>query len=84
MHLGIYSLEKSFYHGEARSVNCKTAMGEVTILNNHQPLISILEKGVIKIIDEENKEHYIETESGFLNVLEGNIVRILIDSNDEN
>lgn len=81
MHLGVYSLEKIFYHGEARSVNCKTAMGEVTILNHHQLLISALDKGVIKIIDEENKEHYIDAESGFLNVLEGNKVRILIDSN---
>jgi F0F1-type ATP synthase epsilon subunit len=81
MHLGVYSLEKNFYHDEARSVNCKTTMGEITILNNHQPLISVLAKGVIKIIDEQNKEHYIDAESGFLTVLEGNNVRILIDSN---
>jgi F-type H+-transporting ATPase subunit epsilon len=68
MKLGIYSLKKVLYEGEASSVNAKTASGEITILDNHAPLISILKKGVIKIIDGVNKEHYFPIGGGFLEV----------------
>ena len=83
MQLGVYSLEKVLYQGEAVSVNCQTAAGEITILDHHQPLISILKKGVVKIIDKEKKEHYINASSGFLNVAKaagGSQVKILIEA----
>ena len=68
MRIGVYSLQRVLYRGEAASVNCQTATGEITILNHHRPLISILKKGVMKIVDGEKKEHYIPVESGFLEV----------------
>ena len=79
MQLGVYSLEKVLYHGEAVSVNCKTTTGEITILDHHRPLISILEKGVMKILDKNQKEHYINVSSGFLNVTGESQVKILIN-----
>lgn len=66
MKVGIYSLEKVLYQGEAVSVNCNTKMGEITILPNHEELISILDRGTMKIVDNEQKEHYIPISSGFL------------------
>jgi F-type H+-transporting ATPase subunit epsilon len=78
MHLGIYSLEKVLYRGEASSVNCPTESGEITILNHHRPLISLLKKGIVKIVDEDNKEHYVSVASGFLEVRPGGQVRFLI------
>ena len=72
MHLGIYSLEKVLYRGEASSVNCPTESGEITILDHHRPLISLLKKGIIKVLDENKKEHYIPVLSGFLEVKPGN------------
>jgi F-type H+-transporting ATPase subunit epsilon len=68
MKLGIYSLKKILFQGEARSVNCKTENGEITILDDHEPLISVLKEGTIKIIDTAAKEHYIPVSSGFLEV----------------
>jgi len=79
MQLGVYSLEKVLYHGDAVSVNCRTATGEITILDHHRPLISILKKGVMKIVDKNEKEHYINVSSGFLNVSKGNRMKILIE-----
>ncbi len=66
MNVGVYSLEKVLYQGEAREVNCRTKMGEITILQNHEPLIAILDRGTMKIIDNESQEHYIPVGSGFL------------------
>lgn len=80
MQLGVYSLEKVLYHGEAVSVNCQTMAGEITILDHHRPLISILKQGVMKILDKDQKESYINVSSGFLNVRSGNEVKILIEA----
>ena len=68
MRLGIYSLKKILFQGKADSVNCMTESGEITILQNHKPLISVLRSGVIKIVDENKKDHYIPANSGFLEV----------------
>ncbi len=79
MKLGVYSLKKVLFQGDAKSVNCNTRSGEVTILDNHQPLISILAKGVVKIVDADQKEHYIQTRSGFLEVDANNQTKLLIE-----
>ncbi len=78
MKLGVYSLRKVLFQGDAKSVNCNTRLGEITILDHHEPLISILEKGVVKIIDANEEEHYIQTRSGFLEVDADNQAKILI------
>lgn len=79
MKLSIYSLKKILFSGQASLLNCKTAMGEITILDNHEAFIGLLKPGVAKIVDAENKEHYIEVQSGFVEVKEGNEVRCLVD-----
>ena len=79
MTLGIYSLQKVLFRGEASSVNCRTRTGEITILDHHRPLISILEKGTMKIVDKDEKEHYIPVSSGFLEVRSGNEARFLVE-----
>lgn len=79
MKLGVYSLKKVLFQGDAKSVNCNTRMGEITILDHHEALISILEKGVVKITDTNGEEHYIETRSGFLEVDANNQAKILVE-----
>ena len=79
MTLGVYSLQKVLYKGDAVSVNCRTKNGEITILDHHRPLISVLTPGTMKIIDKEQKEHYIPISSGFLEVRSGNEARFLVE-----
>jgi len=79
MKLGIYSLNKILFQGEAKELNCKTAMGEITVLNHHLPLITMVTKGKIKVIDERNKEHFFESTSGFLEVQPGNSARMIVE-----
>ncbi len=51
MQLSIYSLKKVLFEGEATLLNCKTQMGEITVLDNHEPLIGVLKAGVMKVIE---------------------------------
>ena len=79
MHLNVYSLKKVLYEGDAKSINCKTAVGEITILDHHKPLISMLVPGVMKIVDAHDKEHFANIQSGFLKVQSPNHVTLLVD-----
>jgi len=93
MKLSVYSLKKILFQGEARLLNCKTVMGEITVLDNHETLITVLSAGAIKIIatspvgeaslapkgrDVQEKEYFFPINSGFLEVKEGNEARVLV------
>ena len=79
MKLGIYSLQKVLFQGDAKSINCPTASGEITILDHHLPLISLLKAGTIKIIDNSNVEHYVPVSGGLLEVRIGNEAKFLVE-----
>ena len=64
---------------EVKSVNLKTASGEITVLDNHRPLIAFLGSGPIRIVDEKDKEETLEARSGFLEVRPKGEVNILLD-----
>lgn len=78
MKISVYSLKQVLFQGDAKSLTCKTSSGEITILDNHQTLITSLVAGQIKIIDNEAKEHFFEVKSGFLEVKPTNEVRCLV------
>lgn len=79
MKLSIYSLKKVLFAGEASLLNCKTAMGEITILDNHETYIGVLTPGVVKAVDAQSKEHFFEVKSGFVEVKQGNEVRCIVE-----
>ena len=79
MKLSIYSLKNILFQGEALSLNCKTVMGEITVLDNHETLITVLATGVMKVVDENKKENFFEIKSGFLEVKPNNEVRCIVE-----
>lgn len=79
MRVGIYSLQKVLFQGEAESVNCKTAAGEITILDYHRPMLGMLEPGVVKVVGAGKKEHYVQVAGGFLEVKQTNESRFIVD-----
>jgi F0F1-type ATP synthase epsilon subunit len=79
MKIGVYSLQKVLFEGDVLSINCQTASGEITILEHHRPLISILKKGTLKIIDKEKNEHYIPVTSGLIEVRTGDEAKFLVE-----
>ncbi len=79
MKLSVYSLKKILFQGNARLLNCKTVTGEITVLDNHETLITVLSAGTIKIVDSQNKEHFFPIKSGFLEVKENNEARCIVE-----
>lgn len=79
MKVSVYSLKKTHFDGEAVSVNCKTAAGEITILDHHRPLISELSTGTMTIVDKNQKSWYISASSGFLEMGSENRLTVLVD-----
>ncbi|MBM3257434.1 MAG: hypothetical protein FJY98_03895 [Candidatus Liptonbacteria bacterium] len=82
MKLSIYSLKQVLFEGEAESVNCATEGGEITVLDNHEPLIATLTPGTITVKDAAGKEHFIPAGAGFLEVTAENATKILADEVD--
>jgi len=79
MQLHIYSLKGVLFEGEARSVNLLTELGEITILDNHEPLLTVLKERAVRITDAFGKENFIQASGGFLEVKPNNEVSILVD-----
>ena len=79
MKLNIISLKGIEFEGEAVSVNIKTTSGEITVLDNHQPLLTTLTAGQAYIIKKDGGTFNINIESGFLEVGEGNQASLLIN-----
>ena len=57
-----------FDNSKIKSITVTTLSGVITILDNHEPLISVLKNGEIIIRDENNKESIITVSSGFIEV----------------
>jgi len=79
MKLSIYSLKRILFQDEASSLNCKTVMGEVTVLDHHRPLISTLTEGTLAIVGSGGKEEYYPVKGGFLNVGTDNDVSVIVN-----
>lgn len=80
MKLGIYTIEKTLYEGDAQEIVAKTSTGEISVLENHIPLISRLSKAPLRILEKEGTEKIIDIDSGFLEVQPENRVVILVDT----
>ena len=79
MHISIHSLKRTLFDGAAKSVNCKTGVGEITILDHHRPLISILTPGVIKVTTQDNTDEYFPIQNGLVEVKQDNQARFIVE-----
>jgi F0F1-type ATP synthase epsilon subunit len=75
--LEFVGIEKNYIEEEIDVLICKTDLGEISILANHHPLITVVKKGEIKIKkDNEEKTIFLPFDS-ILEVKE-NKARILV------
>jgi F-type H+-transporting ATPase subunit epsilon len=68
------------YNNNAKSITMPTRNGVITVLEDHQPLVSILEPGEIVIKNESEEDVLISVSSGLVEVHEGNIVYVIADT----
>jgi len=74
MKLEIITPDKSVFTGEVSLVQLPGIDGSFEILNNHAPLISVLKKGKIKIMDDQKKEQFFEVNGGVIEVLKNKVL----------
>jgi len=78
MRANIISLKGVEFEGDIVSLNVKTAVGEITVLDHHLPLITVLSKGKAVITRRDGTKQLLDVESGFLEVEKGNKLSALV------
>lgn len=68
MKLSVYSIQTTLFEGEIKSVIIPTPMGEITVLEGHLPLVSIVDKGKISYTDLNGKQEHIPFDGGILEI----------------
>ncbi len=79
MKFKIVTPEKTIYENEIIQVSIPTVSGEITVMPNHIPLVSVLQAGELKIKDKDG-EHIMAVSGGFLEVKANNELVILADN----
>ena len=79
MHLEIVTPEKSLYSGEVVLVQLPGKDGSFEILKNHAPIVSTLEKGVIKLRPYEGDDIFFEINGGVVECKK-NVISVLADN----
>ena len=79
MFLEIITPDKKIFAGEVKLVQLPGTKGAFEILNNHAPIISTLDKGTIKVVEENGKEHLIEVDGGVIENKANKII-VLVES----
>ncbi|MDQ3190388.1 MAG: ATP synthase F1 subunit epsilon [Bacteroidota bacterium] len=74
MFLEIITPDKKIYEGEVTSVKLPGSNGSFGVMNNHAPIISTLDKGTIKIIDENKNTLFFDVNGGVVEVMKNKIV----------
>ncbi|WP_372752809.1 ATP synthase F1 subunit epsilon [Labilibaculum sp.] len=79
MHLDIVTPEKRLYSGEVELVQLPGKNGSFEILKNHAPIVSSLEKGIIKLKPVGEGEIFFEINGGVVECKK-NVISVLADS----
>lgn len=77
LRLKIVSPESVAYNGEVESVKVPGLFGNFEILNNHAPIISALQKGIVEYVNSEGR-HQMNINGGFVEV-QKNIVSLCVE-----
>ena len=75
----IVTPERIVFEDEVDSISTMTESGEITILPNHVPLVSLLRAGEMRLMDS-GKESALAVSTGLIEVRPGNTVIILADT----
>jgi len=78
MQLFIYSLKGTLFEGESAQITLPSEEGEITVLNNHVPLVTSLKKGIVKVATKEGKKDF-PVEKGVFQMNKNNKAILLVD-----
>lgn len=73
MNLEILTPDKKIFEGEVNSVTVPGAQGSFEIMNNHAPIISILDDGKV-VVRSAGKEQKFHTKGGVVEVMNNKVI----------
>lgn len=79
MHLEIITPDKKVFEGDVKLIQLPGSKGGFEILKNHAPIISTLERGVLKIVETSGTEQYFEVDGGVIENKANKII-VLVES----
>lgn len=80
MKLHILSLAGVKFQGQARGLTVKTLTGEITVLDHHQPMITMLAPGILTVtLPDGTKQQVSVTQSGLLEINPRNELTVLLN-----
>jgi F-type H+-transporting ATPase subunit epsilon len=78
MNVALVAADRELWSGEATVVNTKTLAGEIGVMANHTPLLSVLEPGQVDVRTVDDGHWVAAIDGGFISVA-NNQVSILCD-----
>jgi F-type H+-transporting ATPase subunit epsilon len=79
MYLELITPDKKVFEGEVNLVQVPGSKGTFTLLKNHAPIISTLDKGTIRVVDTLGKEYFFNVSGGVIENLDNKII-VLVES----
>ena len=79
MRIEIITPDKKIYDGEIKSVRVPGKKGSFQVLKDHAPIISTLDSGPVRMVDQENNEVIYNISGGVIEVKANKII-LLADS----
>ena len=77
MFLEIMTPEMLLFSGEVRLVEVPGGKGPFVMLNRHAPILSLLTRGTLRIIEESGRERNFEITGGVVENMENKIVALV-------
>lgn len=74
MNIEIINPDKTIFAGEVKLVQLPGKDGSFEILEKHAPLISVLAKGKVKVIDLKDETQFFEINGGVIEVLKNKVL----------
>ncbi len=68
LHVELVAADRVVWSGEATSVTARTVEGDVGILRDHAPILSLLADGVVEVQTEDGETWVAAVDDGFLSV----------------
>jgi F-type H+-transporting ATPase subunit epsilon len=73
LHVELVAADRTVWSGEATMVIARTTEGDVGILPNHAPVMSLMVGGVVEVVTDADETWVAATDSGFLSVADNRV-----------
>ncbi len=66
MQVNIVAADHPVWHGTAKSVTIPASEGEMGILADHEPVLTVIKGGTVSVVDPAGERHAFEVSDGFI------------------